>query len=159
MRINNLLKLSIFIPLLMGCTNQSSTYKGPKIILDYVENGDLKTVSADKMYEDVVTNGKSTIYMLGNDSCSACKNQKEKILQPYAQGSHCNIYYVDVLDLSESDFNKVQAATRGMYQFLENDTIPATYFFYEGQTAFRIGPNEDLGHYLQQYVEVASPNS
>ena len=158
MKISKLLALSIFVPLTVGCTTQSSKYTGPKIILDYVENGDLVTTTATKMYEDVVSNKKSTIYMLGNDTCKACTTQKEKVLQPYAQGSHCNIYFVDVLDMAESDFNKVQAATKGMYQFLENDTIPATYFFFEGEVAFRIGPNEDLGHYLEQYVEVASNN-
>ena len=154
MKLNKLLGITIFIPLLMGCTNKSS-YNGPKIVLDYVENGDLVSASATKMYEDVVTNKKSTIYLLGNDTCSACKKVKEKILQPYAKGSHCNIYYVDIVDMSESDFNKIQAATQGVYQFLENDVVPATYFFLEGEVAFRVGAEDDLGHYLEQYVEVS----
>lgn len=157
MRKSKIFALSIFILLLLGC-QQKNTYNGPKIILDYVENGGVVTVDATKMYGDIVTEGKSTIYMLGNDECSACAKQKEKVLEPYARGNHCNIYFLDVLNMGETDLNKVQAATRGMYQFLENDTIPATYFFYEGQVAFRVGPNEDLGHYLEQYVEVAPSN-
>ena len=158
MKINKLLALSICIPFIMGCKSNSS-YNGPKIVLDYVENGDLVSATATKMYEDVVTNNKSTIYLLGNDTCSACKKVKEKILQPYAKGSHCNIYYVDIVDMNESDFNKVQAATQGVYQFSENDSIPATYFFFEGEVAFRVGAEDDLGHYLEQYVEVSSPNN
>ena len=136
----------------MGC--KPSPYKGPKIILDYVDEGAVITVDADKIYQDVVNDKKSTIYMLGNENCSSCKKQKENVLEPYAIGNHCNIYFLDVLNLNETDFNKVQASTKGNYQFLENDVIPATYFFYEGEVAFRIGPNEDLGHYLEQYVEV-----
>ena len=155
--INRLLTLSIFIPFLMGCTNKSS-YNGPKIILDYVSEGALLTVDASKMYEDVVTNKKSTIYLLGNDTCSSCQKVKDNILEPYAKGSHCNIYYIDIANANETDFNKIQASTKGMYQFLEKDTVPATFFFYEGEVAFRIGANEDLGHYLEQYVEVAPNN-
>ncbi len=146
------------LPFLVGCKTSYNfhPYEGEKIVLDYCEDGDLIQVDADQLYEDVITNHKSTIYLFGLSSCSACNNVKNN-LKTYATGYHCNLYWIemrDVLQNSES-IDKVKKATVGYYEWGENDAYPEVYFFLKGDVAFRCGET-DVTTFISNYVEVDS---
>lgn len=153
---NRIIPYILFMPLLVGCTN-SSSYHGEKITLKYVQEGGVVDTNANQMYNDVVVNKESTIYILGNKTCGGCVSAR-RTLQAYSEVNHCNIYYISVIDITKSDLNKIQTATTGNYQFKEKDSVPAIYFFFKGDVAFRSGES-DLTNYLENYVTVAAPNS
>ena len=153
MRLNKLFLAGICIPFLLGCAGKS-TYNGQKIALKYVENGSLVTIKADDMYTMTITNRESNIFILGNDQCGSCKSAKET-LNKYSLENHCNTYYVNVKDITKDELTKIQKATSGSSMFGEKDTVPAIYFIFEGDVAFRCG-DSDLKNYLTQYVEVVN---
>ena len=153
MRLNKFFLAGFCIPFLLGCAGKGQ-YTGQKITLKYVENGTLVTSSADQMHELTVTNKESNIFILGNDQCGSCKNAKQTLLE-FSETNHCNTYYVNVKDMTKDDLTKVQKATSGSSMFGEKDTVPAIYFIYQGDVAFRSGES-DLKTYLTQYVEVSN---
>ncbi|MCR5505928.1 MAG: hypothetical protein K6F07_02940 [Bacilli bacterium] len=156
MKLNSIFLAGFCIPFLLGCTTKSS-YNGAKIVLKYVENGALVTVTPDDMYNMTVTNKESNIFILGNDNCGSCKSAKNT-LSAYSQVNHCNTYYVNIKNITTAELTTIQKATAGNYMFGEKDSVPAIYFMYQGDVAFRTGDSE-LTNYLETYVEVAKPTS
>ena len=148
------------MPLLVGCTGESKPKA--KIILEYVETGGIFTTDANQMYEDIVKNKKSTIYVLGDYTCGGCTEAK-RTLNSVGIERHFESFYIEVKGMStqSSDYAKIQQATRGSSDddmFKIGDVMPSIYFFYQGEVAFRI-TNTNLKSYLDNYIEVSVPNS
>ena len=154
MRLNKLFLAGFYIPFLLGCAGKAK-FNGQKITLKYVENGTLVTTDATTMYTMTVTNKESNIFILGNDQCGSCKSAKQE-LKEYSEKNHCNTYYVNIKDINKDDLTKIQKATTGDYMFGEKDTVPAIFFMFEGEVAFRCG-DSDLKDRLTSYIEVAKP--
>lgn len=153
---NKLLRLALVLPFLMGCKTsyQYHEYKGEKIVLDYVENGDLVESSVSEL-ASFVQQEKSMIYLLALPNCSSCNNVKNS-LKAYSQGNHCNTYWINIRTVLENkdDMNTLKTATSGYYQWGENESYPLVYFFFKGDVAFRCGET-DTATFITNYVEVA----
>lgn len=155
MKLNKLFLAGFCIPFLLGCAGKAK-YDGAKIVLSYDEHGTLVSTTATTMYSLIYTLKSSQVFILGNDQCGSCKSAKQT-LKEYSEKNHCNTYYINVKDLSKDDLTKIQKCTAGDSMFGEKDTVPAIYFFYQGDVAFRCGDSE-LKDRLDTYVTVGEPS-
>lgn len=146
----------LMLPLLVGCktTYEYHEYKGEKIVLDYVEDGNLVESNISELASFVQAE-KSFIYLLALPNCSSCNNVKNS-LKAYSQGNHCNTYWLNIKNVldNKEDMNTLKTATTGYYQWGENESYPLVYFFFKGDVAFRCGET-DTTTFINNYVEVA----
>lgn len=156
----NLFPILLFAPLLIGCTEEKPK---AKIYLEYTENGGCFEATATQMYNDVVTNKKSAIYVLSDSTCGGCTEAK-RYLQSVGNEKHFTSYYVEVRGMStqSTDYAKIQQATKGASEsdmFVIGDMMPSIYFYLNGEVAFRLSYMRDLTKAVDNYIEVSVPNS
>ena len=151
-------KLLLFAPLLVGCTTEQP-YKGPKLQLQYVEEGTLVTSSVQEMKEVAFDNKIDSVFYIGDDDCSACSNLKSNITN-WCSNNHANVYYIEYTSLNTDDLNLLESITKDSdYDWnAEKASLPATYFMMQGYIIFK-GASDNTMKYLKRYVEVVDTTS
>lgn len=145
------LVLLLIIPFLIGCS-QDNQYKGKKIELQYVEEGSLVVVDAKHMFDEAFTNKNDSIYYIGDDTCKACQSLKAQ-LTFWCKEKHANVYEIKYTKVDSEALKYLIDATVGYYGWTEKSSVPAVYFFMEGEVITR-SDEENTIKYLNEYVEV-----
>lgn len=133
MKINKFVSL-IIVPFLLAC-QKVPEYTGPKLVLDYVENGELIEINATQLYDLVITRGRDSVVLFTIEGCSACEEAKTDF-SSYAEGFHMNLYTVDMtyVSLTSDDYLKIVNTTTyldSIYHFPEGEELsfPLAYFY------------------------------
>lgn len=133
MKINKFISL-LAIPFLCSC-QQLPDYEGPKLVVDYVENGSLIELQPVQLYDLVITRGKDAVVLFSIDGCSTCEQAKIDF-SSYAKGYHMNLYTVNmsfVLPNSDEYAYILNSTTYldGLYSFpnIEEASYPLAYFY------------------------------
>ena len=145
------LPLIIMAITLIGCS-QNNGYKGKKIQLNYVENGELQAVSPKHMFDEAFISKKDSLYYIGDDSCKACVSVKSQ-LENWCKEKHAVIYAIQVNDIDEQGFNYIVDSTVGYYGWNESSSVPTTYFFSEGVVVVAADEQNTM-KMIDKYVEV-----
>ncbi|MDY4848794.1 MAG: hypothetical protein SO176_00815 [Bacilli bacterium] len=148
--------LLFFIPLLIGCNNQNSSYTGEKMKIEYAENGGFVTIDPEFLYNHAFIDRIDSIYLFGDSGCEACLSLKNS-MEAWAKYYHAKIYYLPISSITESNKHYVLDATEGYYVWQDQDIVPTTYFFMQGSVAFKANDSNTI-KYLDRYVEVSNPN-
>lgn len=146
----NHLKTILFIPFLLGCATKQ--YTGVKIVVEYDDSGELTVSNPQEMYDVAITNEKSSIFYIGDDSCKACAKLKPQ-LESWVKAYKGKIYYIALNSITSENIQYLYDATEGYYQWSDSVGIPATYFFMEKEVAMK-GDSSTTMNYLLNYVEV-----
>lgn len=135
MKIKKLLTL-LTIPFLCAC-QQVPNYDGPKLVLDYVENGSLNEISGVQLYDLVITRGKDSVVLFSIEGCSSCEEAKRE-MNSFAAGYHVNLYTVNMsnIPVNSDEYLYVVNSTiylDSLYRFpdVENASYPLVYFYKE----------------------------
>ena len=145
-----ILLLTLAFPFVIGCSNKK--YSGKKLQLNYVENGSLVVKDTKYLFDEAFTNKVDGVYYIGDDTCKACANLKPKI-QSWCEKNHAEIYEIEFTKIDEEGLKYLIDATVGYYGWTEKSSVPAVYFFMEGEVITR-SDEENTIKYLNEYVEV-----
>ena len=146
--------LLLTIPFLLACSNKKSSYNGPKINVARNESGSLVTTTPEEMYSLVVDDKADAVFYIGDDLCAACATLKPQLID-WVKVYKGTIYYISLNEITESNINYVSSATEGYYQWTEKSTVPAVYFFMQGEVIFCADQTNAMD-YLLTYVEVSA---
>ena len=97
------------LPILSSCV-QTPSYTGVKYVLDYVSDGALVEITPHEMFTISSIEQKDSVFLIGGlASCSGCIEAEEQCSY-YAQMNHCNIYFIDIDNVSFlDDYNNVES--------------------------------------------------
>ena len=158
MKIKKLLTL-LMVPFVCAC-QQVPEYKGPKLVLDYVENGGLNEINPTQLYDLVITRGKDSFVLFSVEGCLSCEQAKTD-LNSYGIGYHMNFYYVNMstIEVNSNEYLKIVNTTTyldSLYAFPEADkaSYPLVYFFKERGVA--LTRQTYLVDALRQYVTTSN---
>ena len=157
MRLNKFLTL-LTIPFLCAC-QQIPEYNGPKLILDYVEEGGLKEISPTQLYDITISRGKDSVVLFSVEGCSSCEKTKNE-MKSVAIGYHVNLYTVNMsaVEVNSDDYLYIVNSTTyldSLYRFPdpENATYPLVYFYKEKGIA--LTRQSQITDALRMYVSVS----
>lgn len=167
MRKSKILTL-LAIPFLLSCTKVPE-YNGVKIQLNYAENGGLREINADQLYERAITLKKDMVVLFTIDGCSSCDYAKEQV-NSYGVAYNMIIHQINMsnIDVAGGDYEKITAATtyfksddseEDIYEFppIEEATFPMMYMFKLQGVAVLAKAN--FVDALRMYVEVVNKPS
>lgn len=137
------------IPFLIGCKKD---YTGKKITLNKVEQGQLVVVSPEHMFKETFQGKKDAVYYVGDDTCSACAALK-KSLEAWCTNYQAIIYEIKWTEVKEDEIKYLEDSTVGPYAWKKENSLPAVYFFMEGEVTFLTDSQTTLD-YLMKYVTV-----
>ena len=141
----------LIIPFLIGC--KEKPYDGPKITLEYAEEGKLISSNVTQMKDLAFDLKIDSIFYIGDETCAACVEFKQKLVTWCSQ-NHADIYYIQVTEMTEEDSNMLADLTIGSYyEWKDKNTIPTTYFMMQGEIVFR-GESSNTINYLNKYVAI-----
>lgn len=137
---NNLILLSL--PLFLISCGKTKT----KFHLDKVENGQFLSISAEGLYEKVITNNESIVVLFKIDDCASCKDAYE-IIDIYVGLRNCIMYYLDFSRVDENQYNLVYQTMTYVddaYNFPKYGnslSLPAAYGFLDKAVVFEVKDN------------------
>ena len=74
-------------------------------------------------------------------------------MMSHIQNKQTNIYEIKYAEITEAEQRKIEDATVGYYAWTKENTLPAVYFFMEGEVVF-VGDNRNTIKNLDKYVQV-----
>lgn len=145
-------RLLLLTPFIFACSNKTS-YTGEKILtIEHDESGQFVEVKAQHMFENAYQGKIDSIYYIGDDNCVACTELKPKIGVWMAQ-HQARVYYIKYASIDDENFTYLSNSTVGYYEWTEKSTVPAVYFFANGDVVFK-GDDSNTMNYLNRYVGV-----
>ncbi|MCD8204009.1 MAG: hypothetical protein LUB56_02665 [Coprobacillus sp.] len=145
MKNRTILTSIMLVPLLLACTDHYS-----RIPIETVSDPGLVEISAEEAHERTAINCETLVLLIGSSGCAEC-NDVARDLDVYAKIVSIYIYYVDMVDASETDWLYIVNATVhdgddtdyfAWPSWGEEAYFPTIYIFYtgyvidEGQTDF-----------------------
>ena len=152
-----IIKLLLLFPALMGCSFVNEVYEGDKIILPYVEGGEIVFCSVDEAYDMVKIQKKDGAFFICDETLIPCVELRNTI-SVWCQGHNAAIYEIDYTLIDEAQSILLTEMTEGYYEWSDEVSIPCVYFFKEGQTKMR-SDSSNTTTYLNRYVEVNKPEN
>ena len=144
------LTVLFILPFLLAC--KEKPYDGPKITVEKDDSGALTEVEPITMFEVAFTNKIDSIFYIGDDSCSACQKLKPQ-LEAWVQVYKGKIYYIPFQSITSENVQYIYDSTVGYYQWAEDSSIPATYFFMQGEVIIK-GSSDNTMNFIKKYVAV-----
>ena len=140
------------VPFLFGCASKQDN--NPKIKIQRVNEGKMVVVNAKHMFDEAFSSKINSIYYIGDDTCSSCKQLKPS-LEAWCKANYAYIYEIKYQDIDEEGFSYLQQATVGYYSWSENSSVPTVYFFMGGEVVMK-GSSDNTMNILTKYIEVVS---
>ena len=145
-----MLSVIFILPFLLGCKEKE--YTGIKLAVEKDESGELTETDPSVLYETAIANKKDCVFYIGDEMCADCKKLKPQ-LEAWVKAKKGKIYYIKIQSINAENIHYLEDATVGYYQWAEGDSVPATYFFTQGEVAFK-GISHDTMTLLTKYVTV-----
>ena len=155
MKINKLISCGMAL-LLVSCGTQT---EDKRVKIDYVSPGSLIETTCEEFYNLVITDNKNAILLIEAEGCSKCVEAATQC-DAYARKNKCNIYTINILEASESQYQYLYDATRytndayGLPKYGSNLDLPLCMIFaYKGVV---IEFNDNFVSNFDSYVVVNS---
>ena len=157
---NKLVRLFVLFPFLIGCDNKSPvTFK---LKVEYNPTDALIEVNPEYMYKHAITDSVTSIYYVGDETCTACKELKPQ-LEAWCEVYHGAIYYIPVSTIKDEEQleylkNATHYEASTPYSWEGNSSVPAVFFMMDKYIVQRTDQTNTM-FYLTTYVEVLPQNS
>ncbi|MCD8204675.1 MAG: hypothetical protein LUC16_02490 [Coprobacillus sp.] len=135
MKSKALLSSLLLIPCLFSCVDPDIKVPFPR-----ADEGQLIEISCEELHTKTVVNYETLVVLIGSSDCAECNDAHETV-EAYAQIESIIIYYIDMINATESDWIYLVNATThdnedtdyyAWPNYGEEAYYPTMYIFYTG---------------------------